>query len=822
MFGGEEDDDDDDDDAEINMAELEESSPIRSQEHGQVDNIDKQITSTGNDLCQEPSSTVKEDDEIIEMFGDISDGEDSIDGTEQPLSKTEPTNSPASSLHQDNDELEMFHCSSDEEDGEVDARRKEGPSTQNPHATECDSLHVDIAEDREKLNYKDVKKDTKQEVERASGPMSAAEALASARRSASIPKLTRHGLSNSTRHSLLSKITPRNTPQGSPPKLAPNQSISAKSILLPAQSELPKRSYYQSVHPDKYWSTIRNWDFIRDINEEMKNSNASTRKTPDTKAQKRTIDDTSNEKVTSNAQARDNTTPDLTKSLPDAFDSVSQYKALWAPLLINEAKAQIMSDVVAAQSSPTTAWIQRTQLAFGASVKLETARSVKELPPSDILGSNLSSTNSTSSMEPTVALQVRPIIRGAGIGSPVCTHDLLLFARQPTTIELALRGKAFNALDAGSVGVVKLGRMGFIGHALNSRNRSIDGLIVRVSKKCWDQFSSLDEVFMIKIGSNITALREFNALSRADSIPLTKYLLDGKVGDKDSIQHDLQTSSQFDPLAASGNALPVGFRIFIKSKMNTSQLAAITAAAREYGDGGFTLIKGPPGTGKSTTLVSVLNALHLRQYQAYYAAIERIVTESNPTTHFEELAALNQAAEVKPRILVCAPSNAAIDNVIVKIMSDRFVDGNGAKYSPSIVRVGAGIVNPKVKSVGLKEMVDSITTFGSDVSKLDAIITAGRQELRRIQKEIQKLKIRIQAIVNACPYEIPDCWEIRIDEESFEATGSVLFVNHKSKKTTYDLPMVKRPTERPCQIKKMPHYVELLKNLTKYVGMFGF
>jgi len=296
-----------------------------------------------------------------------------------------------------------------------------------------------------------------------------------------------------------------------------------------------------------------------------------------------------------------------------------------------------------------------------------------------------------------------------------------------------------------------------------------------------------------------------------------KYLLDGKAGNKDEITHGSHTSSQFDPLAASSNALPVGFRIFIKSKMNTSQLAAITAAAREYGDGGFTLIKGPPGTGKSTTLVSVLNALHLRQYQAYYAAIERIVTESNPTTHFEELAALNRAAEVKPRILVCAPSNAAIDNVIVKIMSDRFVDGNGAKYSPSIVRVGAGIVNPKVKGVGLKEMVDSIITLGSDVSKLEAIITTGRQELRRIQKEIQKLKIRIQAIVNACPYEIPDCWEIRIDEESFEATGSVLFVNHKSKKTTYDLPMVKRPTERPCQIKKMPHYVELLKNLTKYV-----
>jgi hypothetical protein len=43
------------------------------------------------------------------------------------------------------------------------------------------------------------------------------------------------------------------------------------------------------------------------------------------------------------------------------------------------------------------------------------------------------------------------------------------------------------------------------------------------------------------------------------------------------------------------DTLPLGFRSFVKSTLNASQQAAISASATEYGDGGFTLIKGPPG-----------------------------------------------------------------------------------------------------------------------------------------------------------------------------------------------------------------------------------
>ena len=41
-----------------------------------------------------------------------------------------------------------------------------------------------------------------------------------------------------------------------------------------------------------------------------------------------------------------------------------------------------------------------------------------------------------------------------------------------------------------------------------------------------------------------------------------------------------------------------GFYDFARKKFNPSQLGAIAASAEQYGGWGFTLIKGPPGTGK--------------------------------------------------------------------------------------------------------------------------------------------------------------------------------------------------------------------------------
>jgi hypothetical protein len=42
----------------------------------------------------------------------------------------------------------------------------------------------------------------------------------------------------------------------------------------------------------------------------------------------------------------------------------------------------------------------------------------------------------------------------------------------------------------------------------------------------------------------------------------------------------------------------------------------------------------------------------------------------------------------KPRILVCAPSNAGVDEIITRVMQVGLIDGNRRRYNPDIIRIG--------------------------------------------------------------------------------------------------------------------------------------
>jgi senataxin len=113
---------------------------------------------------------------------------------------------------------------------------------------------------------------------------------------------------------------------------------------------------------------------------------------------------------------------------------------------------------------------------------------------------------------------------------------------------------------------------------------------------------------------------------------------------------------------------------------NSPQAGAILSAV---GSHGFSLIQGPPGTGKTKTILGLVGAFISNRGR-------------RPNQH-------SQAPE---KILLCAPSNAAVDEVAKRLKEGVF-DSNGNKIVPKVVRIGAGSsINVSVADVFLDNLVE--------------------------------------------------------------------------------------------------------------------
>ena len=232
----------------------------------------------------------------------------------------------------------------------------------------------------------------------------------------------------------------------------------------------------------------------------------------------------------------------------------------------------------------------------------------------------------------------------------------------------------------------------------------------------------------------------------------------------------------------------------------------------------FCIILFLSGTGKTTTLVALLNALHIRQMNKYYDKVKSIVNVSNTKSTGAKRVALEEARKGMPRLLVCAPSNNAIDNVIRKIMEGGFVDGHGNRYNPSIVRIGSG-QSDTVKNVSLETKLSGLMQEAEDLAKIQSTIAGFKAEINRIQSSIFQLKRRQFAISNASNWPLSKDWEIRCDA-TFDESNRVYFVNHKEKTTTYECPPPPEPDEKHFPATSMPEYRTATQQLVKLVHKF--
>ncbi|CAI5484751.1 unnamed protein product, partial [Closterium sp. Yama58-4] len=178
--------------------------------------------------------------------------------------------------------------------------------------------------------------------------------------------------------------------------------------------------------------------------------------------------------------------------------------------------------------------------------------------------------------------------------------------------------------------------------------------------------------------------------------------------------------------------------------------AAGTAASGWPGSGGvggsnsskggwpFTLVQGPPGTGKTHTVWGMLNAIHLVHYQRYYhSLLAKLAPAASATLLSDDPASAGAGSENsgsaeavgsgggsieevlesmdrlvaprrqvrvarKPRMLVCAPSNAAVDELLSRVLSKGFLDGEMRTYRPDVARVGAEAATPAAQAVSVE------------------------------------------------------------------------------------------------------------------------
>eukprot|EP01133_Synstelium_polycarpum_P003434 gene3434-3899_t len=184
----------------------------------------------------------------------------------------------------------------------------------------------------------------------------------------------------------------------------------------------------------------------------------------------------------------------------------------------------------------------------------------------------------------------------------------------------------------------------------------------------------------LKIGSNwqikkVTSLstinREYLALHSVGKLPLGSFIISPSLA--------LSTSN-----AAPQFEIPSRLRSALCRTLNESQINAIYASMSPHG---FTLLQGPPGTGKTKTIMALLSVF---------------------------LNGQNNNDKVKnappPKVLVCAPSNAAVDELASRIIDKQVLDKDGMPYQPYSIRMDRLVNEMKSTKDGERRALDSLET----------------------------------------------------------------------------------------------------------------
>ena len=212
--------------------------------------------------------------------------------------------------------------------------------------------------------------------------------------------------------------------------------------------------------------------------------------------------------------------------------------------------------------------------------------------------------------------------------------------------------------------------------------------------------------------------------------------------------------------------------------------------------------------GKTTTIMGILNALHVRDYNNYFESVLDVALGpagvqcrkdsqlANGRVNLGKWSSLVNGLSsngARPHLLVTAPSNVAVNNIIEKIVANGFVDSSGSSYYPNILRIGSSrstgdnpninqLLAQKTKSVSLDEVVGALLLEEVEESVVDM-----RKDLEKSSKEILHLQ-SILLNLKQCftSHRMNKGWELRVNFEN----AAPYWVDHERKTTTPKSPKI--------------------------------
>ncbi|KAK3905016.1 SEN1 N terminal-domain-containing protein [Staphylotrichum tortipilum] len=212
---------------------------------------------------------------------------------------------------------------------------------------------------------------------------------------------------------------------------------------------------------------------------------------------------------------------------------------------------------------------------------------------------------------------------------------------------------------------------------------------------------------VVKITNMTTIEREYAALESLQYYDLMDEVL----------------KAQPSPMLSFGDEAVKG--VMENYQLNPGQARAILNAKE---NDGFTLIQGPPGTGKTKTIVAMVGCLLAGVLKTSSGGAVALAKPGLPSSH-------GQGQALSKKLLVCAPSNAAVDELVLRLKAG-VKTMHGTTHKIEVLRLGRSeAINAAVRDVTLDELVKA---------RLDAEVNnSGPSERETLHKDAGELKEKI-------------------------------------------------------------------------------